>query len=234
MRRAFPNARRLVTEVLTQRIQRRSDLIRVETPARQEGIQPPSSREVIQLGQRLPFLFCDAMDGRGWIDTVVLHRGESLIGDVAPDSLPRKLLLDQESRCARPQKPGPRELSGEVGVIQQLLIAQSTDDLFDIRRVGTLLEQPSPQLHDRSRAESEQLQRCIVDLAVHAVLADGTKKQPGSDPRLIMGVSGSHNSQSASPRFDHGTYSSSASSSTPGFAVGAMPRMTFTFSSTSV
>src|SRR5688572_13513211 len=108
------------------------DLIRGESTPREKGVQPPATGEVVELRERLPFLGGDALYRRRCIDAFVdLKLFERALGDVVSDAFATELLEDTKPGRARAGHPGPRELPGEIAVVEQLLVEQPGDDVFD-------------------------------------------------------------------------------------------------------
>jgi len=115
--------RRLRLDLLAKRVHDRLDLVGIEAAAREKCVQPPPSSEVVKSSERLPFLFRHSTHGCLGIHAVtVTNFVECLVRELAGDSTSRELLHDAATRRASREKLGAGELSGEISVVQILLL----------------------------------------------------------------------------------------------------------------
>src|SRR5216110_2148774 len=117
--------RRLRLDLLAQRVHDCLDLVCIEAAPREKRIESPPSREIVEANERLPLLLGYSAHSRVRVYAVtVANFVERLVREVAGNSTARELLYDAATRRASREKLGAGELSGEIGIVEILLLLQ--------------------------------------------------------------------------------------------------------------
>jgi hypothetical protein len=153
-------------DLLAERVHDGPDFVGAKAAAREKGVQPSATREVVEPGERFPLFLRHAPDGCGGIDALAFTQlRDRLIGNVARDPLSHQLEHDAATRGAGREQLGAGELAREVGVVEQLLIAEASDHRFDIGGGRTLLKQFATKFLDGSRAKAKEMERSIISVS---------------------------------------------------------------------